>query len=168
MVGIAVAIFGLIIVLIGVTVFTNSSTTKNQASALQTSGLNGTVTDARIFIAVDVTNGPSTPPTARDLELTYQGADGTSHTGTTRHYPTISLSIYQQDGWYSDFDTKPQLLGQQVRYAAESPQRVELASELPAQADAGWNIGHFFALAFGGVGVIILVSGIITVLRAKP
>ncbi|MBQ1444941.1 MAG: hypothetical protein IIZ13_13955 [Renibacterium sp.] len=165
--GIIVAVFGLIVLLVGITVFNSSSSGKNQAMGLQQSGLSGTVTDARIFIALDFSDGPATPPTARELELTYRGADGSSRTGMTLHYPKIDLSIYDKDGWYSDFDTKPQIVGQEVRYSADPPV-VELASQLDAQANAGWNGGNIFGLVFGCFGAIVLLGGVLTALRGKP
>lgn len=168
MLGIIIAVVGLIALLVGIAVFNSSSGSKNQAQALQASGLRGTVTDARMFIAVDFSAGPETPPTTRELELTYRGADGVNHTGITSHYPRTSLSIYDKDGWYSEFDTKPQIVGQEVRYSADSPGVVELTGELASQANAGWNGGHIFALAFGGFGLIALLGGVLTALRRKP
>lgn len=153
---IIIAVFGLIFLCIGLVVFNASSAGKNAAVELQNNGKTGTVTDARVQIREDNSDGVSRLPTARLMELTFSTSDGGSKTLATKNFPKVNTSIYTKDDWYPDFDTKSQIVGQQVRYSDSGAPVVELDSQLPALVNAGWGFGNIFGLVFGGIGVLII------------
>lgn len=161
-IAIVIALFSLAFIGFGYSLFNGAESPKNTAKELQSEGLTGTVTGARVKIWNDTTGENR----ASEMELTFSGADGSSHTLTTTHFPAVSTTLTQKAGWYEDFSSKSEVLNQQVRYSLGEKPIVELESELPKLASAPWSFPNFLGIAFAGIGLIGLIGAVIGFFRS--
>ncbi|WP_285727664.1 hypothetical protein [Psychromicrobium xiongbiense] len=161
-VAIIVALFGCAFLWFGLAVFNGAESGRNAAKELQAAGLSGVVTDARVKIWTN-TDGNTT---VSDMELTFTGADGSSHTLSTKHFPRTSVGNSDPAGWYSDFSTKAQVVGQKVTYRLGDQPAVELENQLPGLINAPWGFANYLGLVFGGLGVIVLIGAAVTFIRS--
>lgn len=132
------------------------------ARELQTSGLKGTVIEAR----ANVVRADDGEWHAMGVELTFTGSEGDDHILQTNHFPVYYPPVDSTGGWVEDFPTKDQIVGQPVSYRLGGHPAVELESELPALSSAGWGMPHYLGLALMVMGLGAAIGGTVGLVRA--
>lgn len=154
--------FAAIFLLFGQGMFHTGSAPVATAKALQAHGLPGTVSDARVNVGR--TNGDLH---VLRMELSIVGSDGSTHVMETTHFPRFYPPVNSERGWIADFATKDEIIGQPVSYSLGEKPAVELDSEIPALASAGWSFPNYLGLALMVMGVAAAVGAIIALVRTR-
>lgn len=154
--------FAAALLLFGLNMFQIGSNPGNAARELQATGLQGTVTDAR----VSVVRADDGQWHAMRAELTFMGSDGTERSLITNHFPRYGPPLSSTGGWVEDFPTKAEIVGQPVSYRLGENPAVELDSEIPALASAGWSFPNYLGLVLMVLGVGAAVGGTVSLVRA--
>lgn len=157
-----ILVFAAALLLFGLNMIQLGNNPGNTARDLQSTGRHGTVTDARS----NVVRADDGQWHAMRAELTFTGSDGSRHTMVTNHFPRYAPPITSTGGWVDSFPTKTGIVGQPVTYRLGNSPAVELDSELPALATAGWSFPNYLGLALMAMGVAAAVGGTVTLVRA--
>lgn len=155
--------FAAVLLLFGQGMVQTAGSDAKTARELQSSGLQGTVVDAR----ANVVRADDGEWHAMGVELTFTGQDGEEHTLGTNHFPHYYPPLDSTGGWVDDFPTKDEILGQPVRYRLDGSPAVELASELTAISGAGWGFANYLGLALMVMGAGAAVGGVLGLVRAR-
>lgn len=160
---ILVLAFAAVLLLFGQGMLQTGSSDATTARELQTSGLVGTVIDAR----ANVVRADDGEWHAMAVELTFTGSEGDEHTLATNHFPTYYPPVNSTGGWVEDFPTKAKIVGQSVFYRLDERPAVELEGELPALASAGWSFPNYLGLALMVMGLGAATGGVVGLVRAR-
>lgn len=159
---IIVLAFAAVLLLFGQGLFQAGSSDATTARELQSSGLKGAVIDAR----VNVVRADDGEWHAMGVELTFAGSDGGEHTLQSNHFPTYYPPLSSTGGWVEDFPTKEKVVGQPVSYRLGEHPAVELDSEIPALASAGWGFPNYLGLALMVMGLGAAIGGVVGLVRS--
>ena len=154
--------FAVALVLFGQTMFQTGSKPATTAKDLQTSGLPGTVVDARVSVGRNQSGNLS----ALTVELSFSGSEGQEHVMKTNHFPRFHPNINSKHGWVDEFPTKDQIIAQPVTYRLGEHPAVELTSNLPELAAEGWSFPNYLGLALMVLGGGAAIGGVISLRRA--
>ncbi|WP_161623940.1 hypothetical protein [Paeniglutamicibacter gangotriensis] len=154
--------FAVALVLFGQTMFQTGSKPVTTARDLQSSGLPGTVVDARVQVGRIESGSLSAGP----VELTFIGSEGQEHVIETNHFPRFNPNINSKRGWIDEFPTKDQIIAQPVTYRLGEHPAVELTSNLQTLATAGWSFPNYLGLALMVLGGGAAIGGVISLRRA--
>ncbi|MBP2413314.1 hypothetical protein JOF48_002113 [Arthrobacter stackebrandtii] len=159
---IVILLFAAMLLLFGYSTFRAGNSDASTAQELQSSGLPGIVNDAK----VNVGRGSSRQWHASHVELTFTGTDGSQHTMQTDHFPHFTPPVDSTAGWFSDFPTKNEIVGQPVLYRLGESPAVELSSEIPALASTGWSFPNYLGLAIMAMGAAAAIGGSVSLVRS--
>lgn len=147
----------------GVYMLKSAAETRAQTQRIIDHGRTASVSDAR----VKVFQGSDGERRVVEMEVTFTDSDGSAVTSRLRTTPTIYVAISGPDQWENDFTGKVDIVGSQVKYLPGTPPTVELESELAAQKSPRWTFFDIFGAALCGMGALMVLGAVISVLRAR-
>ncbi len=159
---IVILMFAAVLLLFGYSTFRTGSSDARTARELQAAGLPGVVNDAK----ANVGRGSDRQWHALHVELAFTGSDGSRHTMQTDHFPHFNPPVDSTSGWISDFPSKGEIVGQPVLYRVGGSPAVELASEVPELAGAGWSFPNYLGLGIMAMGAAAAVGGSVSLGRS--